>query len=253
MALSVICFLTSQPSFVSTKLFLLLAFVTKRHDVGANTAAEMGDDKPAINHREFQIRTGENTNVRVSKVSTRASSELLVDDEEELPGALPSIEMDLSTVSSTGSGEVFAFDIYEREGYDDIMRAVAGLSDDEQEAFARSVCDYLEVFESLASGREKVGYMVCCQQSTQRFGNRRFQNNAAGFLTDDILHQVVSDMHSEMLVLTIRKNAFEDRCLVRTFPHQTDPNVQLEITATLLRYQPAATLFVSRIRPSSCS
>mmetsp|Transcript_7242 Transcript_7242/g.17636 ORF Transcript_7242/g.17636 Transcript_7242/m.17636 type:complete len:133 (-) Transcript_7242:1267-1665(-) len=130
------------------------------------------------------------------------------------------------------------------------MATVAGLDDDEQEAFARSVCNYLEVFESLASGREKVGYMVCCQQSTQRFGNRRFQNNSAGFMTDDMLHQLVSYMHSEMLVLTIRKNTFEDRCLVRTFPHQTDPNLQLEITATLLRYQPAATLFVSRIRPA---
>lgn len=229
--------------------FFVESFVTKRHEPSA-TANVLGDEQPAGNHRGFQIRTGENTNVRrISHFSTRGSTEFSLDDEPS--SASP--EMDQSTVASTGSGEVFAFDIYEREGYDHIMATVAGLSDDEQVAFARSVCNYLEIFESLASGREKVGYMICCQQSTQRFGNRRFQNSASGFLTDDMLHQVVSDMHSEMLVLTIRKNAFEDRCLVRTFPHQTDPLIQLEITATLLRYQPAATLFVSRIRPVTTS
>lgn len=130
------------------------------------------------------------------------------------------------------------------------MRTVAGASDVEQEAFARSVCNYLEIFESLSVGREKVGYMLCCQQSMNRFGNRRFQTSARGFLTDDTLHKVVSDMHSELLVLTTRKNSFEDRCLVRTFLHKSDPSRKLEVTATLLRYQPAATLFVSQIRPA---
>ncbi len=153
---------------------------------------------------------------------------------------------ELSTAS--GGGELYAFDIYEREGFDHIMRTVAGATDDEQEAFARSVCNYLEIFESLSVGREKVGYMICCQQSMNRFGNRRFQTSARGFCTDDTLHKVVSDMHSELLVLTIRKNSFGDRCLVRAFPHKSDSSRKLEITATLLRYQPAATLFVSRIR-----
>ena len=158
-----------------------------------------------------------------------------------------------STTSSVNT-EIFAsFDIYEREGFDNIMRTVAGNTDDEQEAFARSVCNYLERFESLTSGREKVGYMVCCQQSLNRFGNRRFQTQSRPFLTEHTLHQVVSDMHSELLALTsTRKNSFGNRCLVRTFPELDGASSRrLEIAATLLRHQPAATLFASRIRTSN--
>lgn len=158
-----------------------------------------------------------------------------------------------STTSSVNT-EIFAsFDIYEREGFDNIMRTVAGDTDDEQEAFARSVCNYLERFESLTSGREKVGYMVCCQQSLNRFGNRRFQTQSRPFLMEHTLHQVVSDMHSELLALTsTRKNSFGNRCLVRTFPELDGASSRrLEIAATLLRHQPAATLFASRIRTSN--
>jgi hypothetical protein len=92
--------------------------------------------------------------------------------------------------------------------------------------------------------------MVCCQQTMNRFGNRRFQNNARDFVKDDALHKIVSDMHSELLVLTTRKN-FDKRCLVRTFAHKTDPSLKLEITASLLRPQPAVSLLVSRINQTS--
>ena len=150
-------------------------------------------------------------------------------------------------MNSTASSARASFDIYEREGFDNIMRTVAGSTNDEQEAFARSVCNYLERFESLTSGREKVGYMVCCQQSLNRFGNRRFQTLSRNFVNDCTLHQVVSDMHSELLA---HKNS--ERCLVRTFSEQDDElsSRQLEIAATLIRHQPAATLFSSRIRTS---
>ena len=87
-----------------------------------------------VNHREFQIRTGENTNVRRSNVSTRLSVAVpgpTEDDDGEIPEGSSTLGFDLSTVTSTGSGEVFAFDIYEREGYDNIMATVAGLDDDE--------------------------------------------------------------------------------------------------------------------------
>jgi tyrosine-protein phosphatase YwqE len=92
--------------------------------------------------------------------------------------------------------------------------------------------------------------MICCQQSMNRFGNRRFQSSAREFVKDDVLHTIVSDMHSELLVLTSNK-AFEDRCLVRTFAHKTDPSLKLEISASLLRHQPAVSLLVSRIKPPS--
>jgi hypothetical protein len=226
-------------------IFLSAAFVTKRQDPADYS---LGDDKE-VHHRDFKIRTGENTNVkRVSRTSSNVHGSAEYADDDEPSSTSPEIEPSIASTAS--SAEIFQFDIYEREGFDQIMRAVAGSSDADQEAFARSVCNYLETFESLATGREKVGYMVCCQQSMNRFGNRRFQTLAKGFLTDDTLHKVVSDMHSEVLVLTSRNKSFEDRCLVRTFPNRKDPNSTLEISATILRYQPAATLLVSRIRIS---
>jgi len=225
--------------------FFVESFVTKRHDPADDN---LGDDKE-VQHRGFKIRTGENSNVkRILKSSTHVSESI---EDDEPSSTSPDIEPEPSVSSTASSAEIFSFDIYEREGFDNIMRTVAGSSDAEQEAFARSVCNYFEIFESLASGREKVGYMICCQQSMNRFGNRRFQTSARGFTTDDTLHKVVSDMHSEVLALTTRKNNFEDKCLVRTFPHQSDATKILEISATLLRYQPAATLLVSRIKPAS--
>ena len=153
---------------------------------------------------------------------------------------------DGSESSSETSAEIFQFDVYEREGFDQIMRTVAGASD-EQEAFARSVCDHLEIFESLTPGREKVGYMVVCQSTSNRFGNRRFQTSSEGYLDADLLHRIVNDMHSELLVLTSRKNS-GNRKLTRSFPHQSDPSRSLELVASLIRHRPAVSLLVSRIK-----
>jgi hypothetical protein len=217
--------------------------------------------------KQFRIQNSENTNVRRVRSSQNFSSMDFdgvedEDDDDENYALLDhqdrSVNSTAKSVNSTASSimsSYAAFDIYEREGFDQIMRTVTGMSDGDQEAFARSVCNYLERFESLTSGREKVGYMVCCQQSMNRFGNRRFQTSSRCFLTDDTLHKVVSDMHSELLALTsTRKNSFGNRCLVRTFPRIAgDPSQNLEIAATLLRHQPAATLFVSRIRSNEAT
>jgi hypothetical protein len=224
--------------------FFVESFVTKRSDP---TDDDLGIDKGAY-HRGFQIRTGENTKVkRVSGTSirNRLYDPLQCEDDKRSSASLEKLP---SAISATSSDEAFSFDIYEREGFDQIMRTVAGSSDAEQETFARNVCHYLEMFESLTSGREKVGYMICCQQSMNRFGNRRFQMSAQDFISNDTLHKVVSDMHSEVLVLITHRKNFESRCLVRTFPHPNEPSRFLEVTATLLRYQPAATLLVSRMK-----
>lgn len=230
-----------------------LAFVTKTSD----PADETSEEKVLQRKNNFKIQNSENTNVRRVRSSENFSSLSFFEGEEGGEDYDLLDQQERSVYSSTSSTTGFspAFDIYEREGFDHIMRTVAGASDEEQEAFARSVCNYLECFESLTSGREKVGYMVCCQRSMNRFGNRRFQSSAKSYVTDDTLHKVVSDMHSELLALTsTRKNNFGNRCLVRTFPQiliegdTKDPCNYLEIAATLLRHQPAATLFVSRIR-----
>eukprot|EP00980_Cylindrotheca_fusiformis_P007439 scaffold1533_cov98-Cylindrotheca_fusiformis.AAC.3 len=190
---------------------------------------------------DFRIHTGEKS--KVKRVSSVRSLREVADPEDEdmSPG-------DEYSVASNNTTEIFSFDVYEREGYDRIMAQVNKGPSEEGETFARGVCDYLEVFESLVVGREKVGYMVCCQQSMNRFGNRRFKNNAADYVKEDILHKIVGDMHSELLVLSTRKK-FHGRCLVRTFEHKTNPSLSLEIAAALLRDHPAVSLLVSRIRP----
>ena len=227
------------------------AFVTKTNEPTDDNY--LTEENFPTEKSSFRIQNSENTNVRRVRSSDIFHATPCLEDEETNLAFDNQLDQNVSinsTASST-STEIFAsFDIYEREGFDNIMRTVGGATDDEQEAFARSVCNYLERFESLTSGREKVGYMVCCQQSLNRFGNRRFQALSRPFLTDDTLHQAVSDMHSELLVLTsTRKNKFGNRCLVRTFPEIDGASSRhLEISATLLRHQPAATLFASRIR-----
>lgn len=239
-------------------MIYLLAFVTKTTDAPDENHHQSDENHVSQNGSgAFRIQNSENTNVRRIR-STENISYIFKNDEEGDNHSEDLNESIRSTASSTNTDNFAAFDIYEREGFDQIMRTVAGASDEEQEAFARSVCNYLERFESLTSGREKVGYMVCCQQSMNRFGNRRFQTSARSFVTTEMLHKIVSDMHSELLVLTsTRKNNFGDRCLVRTFPQlagaATGTSRHLEIAATLLRHQPAATLFTSRIRPNTLS
>jgi hypothetical protein len=100
----------------------------------------------------------------------------------------------------------------------------------------------------MSLGSEKVGYMVCCQRSMSRFGNRRFQTAARDFVPDEVLHKIVSDMHAELLVLMSSRRAFDDRCLFRTFAHPLDPTSTLEISASLLRHHPAVSVLVSRVR-----
>lgn len=196
---------------------------------------------------DFSIKTGENTNVK------RISSSRRLTDIAEPEEQAPVLTAEENSEDSMVSGEDFAFDVFEREGFDQIMRTVAGTASvEEEEAFARSVCASLEMFENLVPGREKVGFMVCCQQSMNRFGITRFQNAAKDFIQGDVLHKVVSDMHAELLVLTSRKK-FENRCLVRSFPHKTDPSLRLEISASLLRHQPAVSLLVSCVMPSEAN
>jgi hypothetical protein len=147
--------------------------------------------------------------------------------------------------SDEGGDAFFEFDVYEREGLDKIMQTVAGVGSSAPShsgEYARQLCDYFEIFESLAAEREPVGFLVCDQLTMERFGNRRFQNLSVGFMEASDLHVIVSEMHSELLALAYRA---PDRSLIRSF-HQ-DRQV-FEITASLLRRHPALSLFVTRVR-----
>jgi len=213
--------------------FFVESFVTKLDndkDAPAEATATMHKEK----EREFVIESSERPSGRVStttKSSSRASA-YSRDDDDESTGSSPS--------------ELFEFDVYEREGFDKIMQTVAGVSQVEVD-IARQVCHYLEIFESLSPDRETVGYLVCDQQTLERFGNRRFKTKAIGFLTESMLHETVTDMHTELLGLAPRTSLqVQDRSLVRTFPHRRDPTKTLEISASLLRRNPALSLFVDK-------
>ena len=105
--------------------------------------------------RDFVIQTGENTNVK--RISSGINLSQLAETEDEDngddgPNNGKGGDAE-SLANSSCSTEIFTFDVYEREGFDQIMKTVAGSSDAREEAFARSVCDYLEIFESLTPGR----------------------------------------------------------------------------------------------------
>lgn len=134
---------------------------------------------------------------------------------------------------------VFEFDVFEREGFDKIMKTVSGGS--EREKYAKDVCDMLEVFENLSPGRSQVGYLVCCQQTMNRYGNRRFQTLTNTFLSESVLHTIVSGMHAELLTIVT-----SDQSIHRSF---ASPNgdTSLELSASILRHHPPVSLFVARI------
>ena len=79
-----------------------------------------------------------------------------------------------------------------------------------------------------------------------RYGNRRFETDAADFLGKMELHELVSNIHGELLVL-LSRDTFDDRSLVRVLPNPADPSKKLEVSATILRRHPALSLFVSRV------
>lgn len=211
--------------------FFVESFVTKLHD-DKDAPAEA----TATMHKErgFGIGTGEGIVRRVS-----SGADLMKDVQ------VTKFDRDPDADAESSASERYEFDVYEREGFDKIMQAVSGSI--YHGDFARDICNYLEIYENLAPGRETVGYLVCDQQTLDRFGNRRFRTKAIGFLDENALHGVVTAMHGELLALAPGTN-FQDRSLIRTFPHKREPGKSLEIAGSLLRRQPALSLFVSRTK-----
>jgi hypothetical protein len=202
--------------------FFVGAFVTKLNDDMDAEAEVTSSGRPSVRLSLDQSR--QSTQRMTSQIADKAVKEEEGGDDD-----------------GEEEDEQYEFDVYEREGYDKIMRTVAG-GNDHHDEFARHICDVLELFEGLCSGRERVGYMVCCQQTLNRYGNRRFQSHAKNFIHENALHMVVSDMHAELLLFGPR-----DRVLQREFKHLEASNKKLEITASLIRHQPVMSLFVSRI------
>jgi hypothetical protein len=87
----------------------LIAFVTKLSGRDGNAEA--------TEPRDFSIKTPENSISR--RISASYSASRMA--EEEYDEA-----QDADSEGSSGSSELFEFDVYEREGYDKIIQTVAG-------------------------------------------------------------------------------------------------------------------------------
>eukprot|EP00543_Licmophora_paradoxa_P009629 CAMPEP_0202478286 /NCGR_PEP_ID=MMETSP1360-20130828/94381_1 /ASSEMBLY_ACC=CAM_ASM_000848 /TAXON_ID=515479 /ORGANISM="Licmophora paradoxa, Strain CCMP2313" /LENGTH=456 /DNA_ID=CAMNT_0049105563 /DNA_START=1162 /DNA_END=2532 /DNA_ORIENTATION=+ len=134
------------------------------------------------------------------------------------------------------------FEVFEKEGFDKIMRTVAGGEEEEDDDFAKELCKILEIFESLSPTRQKVGYIVCCQQTLNRYGNKRFQTLASGFMDESTLHTTISDMHAELTTSIPMGTSVH-----RSFSDKSNEK-NLEITGSLIRDKSPISLFACKVQ-----
>ncbi|GAX18682.1 hypothetical protein FisN_10Hh105 [Fistulifera solaris] len=147
---------------------------------------------------------------------------------------------------SEGSSEsgLFEFDVYERNGVGKLLDNSPGGS--RRDDVLHRIGGYLEIFESLSTGRQPVGWLVCDQQTMDRFGNQLFQELAHGYLGDFELQAVVTDMHSELLVLAPTSNS-GNVTRVRKYRAKDLSNSYLRISGSLLSQNPTLSIFVARV------
>ena len=124
---------------------VLVAFVTK---LGVTDGGVERPESASNLSKDHSIRTSENSRVKRICSSNSFSPQLAntsgrPDDDSEAD--------DADSEGSSDSSELFQFDVYEREGYDTIIQTVSG--GQQQDDYARQVCNHLELFESLIPGR----------------------------------------------------------------------------------------------------
>jgi len=131
--------------------------------------------------------------------------------------------------------------ISERQGFDSILRTIAGDGDDDDSA--RLCSHVLERFEQISLPSEKVGYLVACQKSNTRYGNQRMMNIVGQFMDPRAMHQIVGEMALEVA------NLPEDRStasLKRTF-HAPNMSQGLEMRASILEEGSSICVFVGKL------
>lgn len=203
--------------------FFVGAFVTKLDDGSIGDQDEVIIAQPR--KRDFDIDTS--WNPRRMLATTRSLSSILDDH---------------SHASGSSRKNVLEFDVYEREGFDKIMRRVAGGADNE-DAYAKEVCDMLGLFERLSPGRPKLGYLVFCQHTMNSFANPHFNLLANNFVENDELQMVVSDMHSELISHGNRNGPIQREFI-------KDGNT-LRLMASIIQQHPTISLIVSEVDSKS--
>jgi len=201
----------------------------------------------------FVTKVSGSGNADVSNTTTNRQSDIVVESIRTVQ-SFSSMDMYRSltddSVSETKTNSGLEFTVSERQCFDKIMNTVAGGGDENDSGAAQKACEYLEVFESLTPGRDKVGYMVCCHKTSDRIGNRRFEVITKNYLNEDIMHVIVSDMHRELIDLAF--NALDnegnnDFTVERTFQSKNPAGERLILSAALLEEEPPVSLITARV------
>ena len=126
-----------------------------------------------------RITTGLDNNTRICRVMSR----------------LDFYDSDSEVSDSIRSGE---FNVIEREDFDDVMLRVTGEGDDET-CSVTDIVHFIDVFENLTCGQEKVGYLVCHTKTLNQYENHRFHEMTDVFLTEEILQTMISEVCQQIV------------------------------------------------------
>ena len=152
------------------------------------------------------------------------------------PGNSEMSNTTLSDENRCSDVDSLEFDVYEREGFESILRTVSGGTDD-VEAYAQEVCAMLEVFQNLHPRFSQIGYLVYCQQALNSFSTKRFDILTKPFLEIHQVHAVVNDLHERLLM--DNENAVQ--C---DFARNGS---KLRLAGSLLRHKPSISIIAAEI------
>lgn len=227
---------------VSVMLNVLTSFFLEAFVLKSNEDADGPAESTAVVHMDRESKNGLDQHGPRSYNEVHRTERL----EQKKSRTKPRSDNSDHDADSEGSSEsgVFEFDVYERNGMDKLVEMSTGTF--RQDFISQHICSYLEIFESLAPGRQPVGWLICDQQTMDRFGNHLFQDLANDFLDESELQALVTDMHSELLVLEPTSNA-KGGTRVRQYAAKDKQNQFLQISASLLSRNPTMSIFVSRV------
>lgn len=130
--------------------------------------------------------------------------------------------------------------ISERQGFDSILRTIAGEGHEDEDDSARLCSHAIQLFEQISLSNEKYGYLLNSLKSKTRYGNQRMMNLVQLFMDAKTMHQIVGEMALEIA------EGSATTTLKRTF-HAPGMSQMLEIRASLIEEGSSISLFVGRL------
>mmetsp|Transcript_2711 Transcript_2711/g.3257 ORF Transcript_2711/g.3257 Transcript_2711/m.3257 type:complete len:426 (+) Transcript_2711:194-1471(+) len=211
--------------------FFVGSFVTKVESSNSNSSSSSGDENNYQSNRNSS--TNSPLKLRMPGRQSSAMSELSLTTRSI---SCVNHEAESSSQQNTGISE---FHVFERQGYDSVMKTITGDSD--ETAFAKKACELLEIFERLMPGTEQTGYLIYCQQSKDCFGNKHFIPMTGGYIDEDKVHGVIDEMFTLLL------NSLDDS-VSRDFPPLVDNDMyhqHLILSASMCQSSPPVGMIVA--------